>query len=164
MNRSTLEHESWLAVVQAYQVCTRQYARMLTNFDLTIAQFDAMSRIDELSREQALVTPREIAAAMLVTRGNLTGLLQRLQARRLVGTRAHPDDGRSIVCRLTPSGANLLRRARRASSAFIREQLAPFADADLIDTRDQMRRMAAHLETLSPAALAAAADKTRKAG
>ncbi|MEL7022903.1 MAG: MarR family transcriptional regulator [Pseudomonadota bacterium] len=156
-SRSKLEQAAWLAVVQAYQVCTRQYTRMLSEFDLTVAQFDAMTRIEELGARQARVTPHEIAEAMLVTRGNLTGLLRRLQERTLVVTRPHPEDGRSVICTLTPHGRALLEKAKVASASFIQKQLAPFATAALEHTRSQMTEMAAHLETLDPQSIASVA-------
>ncbi|MEL7312572.1 MAG: MarR family transcriptional regulator [Pseudomonadota bacterium] len=158
-SRSKLEQSAWLAVVQAYQVCTRQYTRMLSEFDLTVAQFDAMTRIEALGEAQALVTPHEIAEAMLVTRGNLTGLLRRLQERMLVVTRPHPEDGRSVVCSLTPGGRALLGKAKIASAAFIQEQLTPFTSAALEHTRSQMIDMAAHLETLDPQSIALVAAR-----
>ncbi|MEL6366435.1 MAG: MarR family transcriptional regulator [Pseudomonadota bacterium] len=149
-SRASLERSAWLAVVQAYQVCTRQYTRMLSAYDLTVAQFDALTRIQELGQRQEHVTPHEIAEAMLVTRGNLTGLIRRLQERHLLSTQPHPEDGRSVTCQLTTIGVELLTEAQRASAVFIQEQLEPFGTQSLIETREQMRAMAAHLETLDP--------------
>lgn len=163
-SRYKLEQTSWLAVVQAYQVCTRQYTRLLAAYDLTVAQFDAMARINELHTEQQPVTPHKIADAMLVTRGNLTGLLKRLCERGLVQTEPHPEDGRSIICQLTSSGRQLLTKARKASAAFIEAQLAPFDDQALAHTRRQMHDMAAHLNTLDPQQFTDGADAPRSTG
>ena len=80
-NRRALEASSWLAVVRAYQECTRRYAQMLDHFDLTIPQFDVLTAI---RRHEPAATPHLIAQDLLVTRGNITGVLQRLQEHDLV--------------------------------------------------------------------------------
>ncbi len=148
--RRQLEAGSWLAVVRAYQACNRRYAQLLHAFDLTIAQFDVLTAVGALG---AGAVPKAIADELVVTRGNITGVLHRLRERGLLETRAHARDGRSFVCTLTPAGESLLERARAAASAFIQEQLAPFGDEELADTRRQMERMRRHLQTLDPDAI-----------
>ena len=72
--RQQLEASSWFAVVRAYQECNRRYAQMLEHFDLTIPQFDVLTAI----RRLPAATPKQIADELVVTRGNISGLLQRL--------------------------------------------------------------------------------------
>ena len=150
-NRQSLEAASWLAVVRAYQECNRRYAVMLDHFELTIPQFDVLSAI---RRHDPQATPRQIANDLVVTRGNITGLLHRLQDRGLVRTREHETDGRSFYCDLTPSGRRLLDEARGAASRFVAYQLSDFSDDELRHTRDSMTKMQAHLHTLDPDAIA----------
>jgi len=149
--RQRLEAESWLAVVQAYQACTRRYTQMLEHFGLTLPQFDLMTAVYRL-RDGA--TPKAIANEMLVTKGNVTGLVSRLEAQGLVLRRSHCTDGRSFCCELTEKGLALYREARAAAAKFVAAQLAPFDDTELRYTREQMRRMREHLETLDPHAIA----------
>lgn len=149
--RRTLEAESWLAVVHAYLACQRRYAQMLEHFDLTIPQFDVLA---VLRRHPGGATPRTIADEMLVTKGNVTGLITRLESQGLIARRPHETDGRSFVCEFTADGLALFRRAGAAAGRFVREQLAPFSDEHLTRTRDQMRDMRAHLEVLDPGAIA----------
>ena len=148
--RNQLESASWLAVVRAYQACNRRYAQLLDAFGLTITQFDVLSAVRALGPE---AVPGNIAEALVVTRGNVTGVLQRLQDRGLLMTRAHARDGRSFVCELTPEGRTLLLEARAAAAGFITEQLAPFDDRELESTRRQMERMREHLADLDPDAI-----------
>ncbi len=150
-NRQRLEAESWLAVVQAYQACNRRYAQMLEHFGLTIPQFDLMSAVYRL-RDEA--TPKAIADELLVTKGNVTGLVSRIEAQELLVRRPHSTDGRSFCCELTDEGLALYRRARRAAARFVSAQLAPFDESELETTRRQMRLMREHLETLDPDAIA----------
>jgi len=140
-----LRTRCWFAVVQAYQACERQYARLLARLDLTIPQYDALSVIHEAEGE---ATPALIAERLMVTRGNVTPLLRRLVERGWVRERPHPGDRRSFLLSLSPAGGRLLKRARLASSAFIAEQLAPFGDAEVAQTVQQMQTMRAHLEAM----------------
>ncbi len=145
--RHKLETTSWFAVVRAYQECHRRYAQLLKAFDLTIPQFDVLNAVRQLEPE---ATPRAIADELVVTRGNITGVLQRLQERALLATRHHAHDGRSFICILTPAGSALLADARIAAAAFVKHQLAPFDDRELRETERQMNRMRLHLKTINP--------------
>ena len=149
--RVRLETSSWFAVVRCYQECTRRYARLMQGFDLTIPQFDVLSAIHRLGDE---ATPKAIADQLLVTRGNITGVLHRLQDHGLIATRVHEHDGRSFVCELTDEGRALFRQARLAAALFIDQQLAPFGDEELRQTEEQMNRMHRHLKTIDPEHLA----------
>lgn len=157
-HRARLQATSWFAVVRAYQECTRQYSRMLAAFGLTIPQFDVLSAILALGDA---ATPKAIAAELLVTRGNITGVLHRLQSQDLVRTEPHDQDGRSFICHLTPQGQALLAEARRAAALFIEQQLAPFDESQLRQTEQTMQQMQAHLSTLDPEAIATQARKPR---
>jgi DNA-binding MarR family transcriptional regulator len=152
VSRRKLEATSWLAVIRAYQECQRRYSQLMAGFGLTIPQFDALNAIARLGID---ATPKAIAAELVVTRGNVTGVLHRLEEARLIRTRANATDGRSFVCVLTRAGSRRLDRARRAAALFIREQLAPFDDADLTRTETQMATMRAHLMTIDPDEIAA---------
>ena len=160
-SRRKLEASSWLAVVRAYQECHRRYARLMETFGLTTPQFDALNAISRLGEHAA---PKSIAAELVVTRGNITGVLHRLEEAGLVVTRANAADGRSFLCELTDDGASLLSAARRAAAAFIREQLAPFSDEELEHTESRMQRMRAHLMTIDPEAVASSTTTNGPAG
>lgn len=149
--RKRLEATSWLAVVRAYQACSRRYAQMLSHFDLTAAQFDALSAIHRLSPD---ATPKGIAREMLVTRGNVTGLIQRLCDRSLVSTSRHDRDGRSFRCEMTPRGSAVFAEAGAAAARFVAGQLAPFDDGELRSTLALMTRMEAHVHNIDPAKIA----------
>ena len=143
--RKRLETASWFAVVRAYQECTRRYSRLLDGLDLTIPQFDVLTAVDQLDDE---ATPKAIAERLVVTRGNITGLLHRLQDKGLLLSRPNEKDARSFICFLTDAGQEVLELARSAASIFIEKQLSPFDDTELAETELVMNRMRLHLETL----------------
>ena len=75
---SPLRARSWIAVVQAYQACQRQYARLLADFELTIAQFDLLCVVHD---GEGAATPALVAERLMVTRGNVSPLLRRVVER-----------------------------------------------------------------------------------
>ena len=97
-----------------------------------------------------------------MTKGNVTGLVSRIEAQGLLVRRPHSTDGRSFCCELTEEGLALFRRARRAAAGFIGAQLTPFDDTELERTRRQMRLMREHLEALDPHAIAESHTKEAK--
>jgi DNA-binding MarR family transcriptional regulator len=64
-------------------------------------------------RQQAL------ADRLLVTKGNVCGVLDRLEERGLVTRRPDPEDRRANLVVLTPAGRDLARRAVPAHEALI---------------------------------------------
>ena len=153
---SRLQATSWIAVVETYQECNRRYAEMLREFDLTVPQFDVLNAIYNLGAD---ALPKRIADRMLVTRGNVSGVLNRLQERELIVTRHKLSDKRSFVCELTPAGLRLFESAKTGAALFIDEQLSPFNEDEMRSIEEVMHRMRAHLQTLDPIAIAARARK-----
>ncbi|MEM7612364.1 MAG: MarR family transcriptional regulator [Pseudomonadota bacterium] len=149
--RERLESGSWLAVVRAYERCSRLYSELLKPFELTTPQYDLLLAIQKLGGS---AMPHELANAMYVTRGNITGLMKRLEAQGLMRRRRHENDGRAQVCELTYEATELLASANQAAARFIKAQLEPFDDRTLMRIERDMNEMAAHLNTLDPLAIA----------
>jgi DNA-binding MarR family transcriptional regulator len=149
---------AWFAVVRAFRTCESRYEQMLERFDLSTAQYEVLNIVHELGGS---AQPARIAERLLVTRGNVTGLLSRLEAAGWVRVTQHPTDGRSRCVELTPRAERVVQDARRAAARFIEQQCAPFTAAELDATRSIMERMRAHLETMDVARITAASQGTR---
>jgi DNA-binding MarR family transcriptional regulator len=142
---------SWRSVIKAYQSCDRQFETLLGECGLTTTQFDALSAIEALGGNAKL---SDVAARLLVTKGNVTGLIQRLQTHQLVDIESCAADRRVTFCRLTREGRRRLARAQRAAAQFVEYQLAPFSDEECAVVDDVMRRMLRQLESMDARALA----------
>ena len=147
--------QAWLSVVQTYQLCQKRYEELLEQFGLTLAQFDALIAIDRLG-EEAL--PKNIADSLVVTRGNVTGLLKRLASAGLITLRPHPVDGRASIAQLTSRAQIQLRRSKSAARSFVELQLKPFTKAELESTRKTMQTMHAHLQAMDIQAIATTSE------
>lgn len=64
------------------------------------------------------VTPKRLARTLRVSPPNVTVLVDRLVERGLVQREPSPSDGRATILQLTAAGADLARRAERASRSM----------------------------------------------
>jgi MarR family transcriptional regulator, 2-MHQ and catechol-resistance regulon repressor len=77
-------------------------------FDLTLAQVDVLMALG--NADDASLTCSEIAEKTLITKGGITGILDRLEARGLVKRINSRDDRRSVMVRLSAKGIELFRK------------------------------------------------------
>ncbi len=74
-------------------------------FDLTLAQVDVLMALG--NADDTSLTCSEIAEKTLITKGGITGILDRLEARGLVKRIHSRDDRRSVTVRLSARGIEL---------------------------------------------------------
>jgi MarR family 2-MHQ and catechol resistance regulon transcriptional repressor len=103
-------------------------------YDLTLAQIDVLVALAGAEGEN--LSCSEIADRTLITKGGITGILDRLEARGLVKRMPSRDDRRSVMVRLSAKGVELFRklypelaRSNRylLERAFTPEQLKEFS-------------------------------------
>lgn len=149
---------AWLAVVGTFRTCEAQFERLLATFSLTTAQYEVLNIVHEAGGS---AQPAWIAERLLVTRGNVTGLLRRLETAGWVRIRTHPTDGRARICELTARAKPVVVTARRAAARFIEQQCSPFTVRELATARGIMERMRAHLDAMDVAQIAGASGGAR---
>lgn len=109
----------WLRLMKAYNLILRE-ARRSVGTRLTLPQFDVMA---QLSRRREGMTFVELSRHLLVSAGNLTGIVDRLEREGLVAREAHESDRRATRICLTTVGrrritAVLPRHARDIGALF----------------------------------------------
>lgn len=85
-------------------------ARLRTDFDLPLSRYEPMRVIER--RGQCRVN--DIATELLITVGGTSKLVDRIEGSGHCRRRPNPEDGRSSVIELTPSGRRLLAQAKAA--------------------------------------------------
>jgi MarR family transcriptional regulator, 2-MHQ and catechol-resistance regulon repressor len=78
-------------------------------YDLTLAQIDVLVALAGTEAGETL-SCSEIAERTLITKGGITGILDRLEARGLVKRIKSADDRRSVMVRLSAKGVELFRK------------------------------------------------------
>jgi DNA-binding MarR family transcriptional regulator len=136
--------DSWKNLVEAYQICTQKYTKLLAEFGFTPSQLDVLFQIETLG-EQA--KPMHIAEGLLVTKGNITAVTKRLIEQGFISV--HPDktDKRSSLLSMTKKGTRHFKIAKQAAKEFIEAQLAPFTDEEVKLVGELMTKMRFHLES-----------------
>ena len=103
-------------LLEAYLAFWREDSRHIKSLKLTPSQFDVIATLGDTDG----MTCAELSNATLVTKGTLTGVLDRLVAKGLIKREAIPGDRRCIKIRLTEKGEALFRKVFAAHIAHIR--------------------------------------------
>jgi DNA-binding MarR family transcriptional regulator len=95
----------WIRFLKAYNLIVRE-ARMRLSDYCTIAQFDILA---QLSREKLGSPLTDLSRHLLVTAGNLTGIIDRMEKLQLVKRIPDSKDRRVIRVQLTGKGKQLAK-------------------------------------------------------
>ncbi len=95
---------------------------------MTLPQFDLLSQLDRESRGLRL---GELSKRMMVTNGNVTGLVDRLEADGLITREAADGDRRVTVACLTPRGREVFAAMARAHEGWLAEMMAEVAPGEI---------------------------------
>ena len=113
----------WLRLLTCTTLIENEVRRRLRdNFDITLPRFDLLAQLDRAPNGMTL---GELSQRMMVSNGNVTGLVERLVADRLIARKPAPHDRRAQIVRLTPAGRRSFRAMARAHESWI---LKMFAD------------------------------------
>ena len=116
-----LELRLWLRMLSCVNLVSAEIRRNLRrDFDVTLPQFDVLS---QLQREPKGLRLGELSRRLMVTKGNLTGLIDTLADAGYVVREAIPDDRRVQMVRLTKAGAALFARMAKTHEGWLAELL-----------------------------------------
>ena len=119
----------WFRFIRLHRRVSGAIAGELKGIGLSIPQFDLLSTLTE--REG--LTQQELAQRLYVTKGNVSGLVDRLVEAGLVERRAIEGDRRSHALHLTGKGRDLARRGIAAQQDYVRRTLGRLPPQDLAD-------------------------------
>jgi len=124
-------------LARCYQAFERFDAARLRESGLTSAQADVIFTLGNTDG----MSCKELGERTLITKGTLTGVLDRLEGRGLIRREPSPTDRRSLHIVLTPSGAELFEEVYPEHIAFLRERFDRLGETGLEQTRLRLRRM-----------------------
>jgi DNA-binding MarR family transcriptional regulator len=132
----------WVRLLKAHGLMLREVRRRVP-LSLTLPQFDVLA---QLYRREDGMTPGELTRELLVTAGNVTGIVERLGRLGLVDRRPVPHDRRAVRVRLTPRGRQLMRRIIPRHRRDVAGLLARVPPDDLARLRDLLGDVARLIE------------------
>ena len=104
---------AWLQLVRAYNFVESRISADLREDDLTLAQFDALVGLCK----KGAVSQQELADHLLLTKGNVVGLIDRLRARGFVERRRSATDRHVNLLEITESATAWWNEFSRGSSS-----------------------------------------------
>jgi len=127
----------WLRLLTCTTLIEGEVRRRLReNFDTTLPRFDVLAQLDKTDGRMTL---GELSQRMMVSNGNVTGLVDRLVGEGLIARRASPHDRRVQIVSLTAAGRRVFRSMAKENGDWISEI---FADLDADDIEALMRLLA----------------------
>lgn len=119
----------WLRIFTCKMLIEGEVRRRLRDdFDVTLPRFDLMAQLDRAPNGMTL---GELSQRMMVTNGNVTGLVDRLVAQKLIVRRPSPTDRRAQIVSLTAEGRKAFRAMARANRNWIAEILADLSPGEI---------------------------------
>jgi DNA-binding MarR family transcriptional regulator len=124
----------WLRMLSTTKLVSQEIRRRLRNeFGATLPQFDLLA---QLHREKDGLRLGELSKRTMVTNGNVTGLVERLEADGMVIRETPDGDRRVTVARLTEQGERAFVAMAEAHEGWLRDMMAdvePSAIRELLD-------------------------------
>ncbi|GAO35385.1 MarR family transcriptional regulator [Sulfuricella sp. T08] len=124
-------------LTSAYQAFETYSAVHIRTLDLTPAQFDIIATLGN--------TPgmpfKELGEKTLITKGTLTGVVDRLTDKQLVQRVASPSDGRSQTVQLTPQGVALFERIFPDHLAHLQRAFVELPPDELVNLEKSLRHL-----------------------
>ena len=129
-------------LVRAYQAFERYSAAHVGSMGLTPAQFDVVATLGNTRG----MNPKTLGARTLITKGTLTGVVDRLLAKGLVLREPDPQDGRGQIVRLTEQGQALFEQVFPAHGLHLKRVFERIDPTDLAHAQAALHAIRAAFE------------------
>ena len=132
-----LEVRTWVQLVRTTVRLERRLEQALDVHGLSIAQFDILAT---LGLAQG-ITQQELAERLLVTKGNICGMIDRMEANGWVERRPDPGDRRVNRLFLTRRGKHRLAQAMPSQQELAQKILGALTPPELQTLHDLLHRL-----------------------
>ncbi len=125
---------AWLRLARVFQKIDRASSLLLRSWRLSTAQFDILAHVGAARG----ITQQELADRLLVTKGNISQLLDRMEK---LGLLRRCQERRSNTLVLTEQGQALYDCVVPAQEKLIAEQLAVLSPHEVTDLQRLLRKL-----------------------
>lgn len=137
----TAAQESFMPVmrelVRAYQAFSSYADAHIRKLGLTPSQFDVIATLGNTPG----MTFNKLAEKTLTTKGELTGIVDRLEKKGLVRREVPPEDRRSFLAVLTPEGEKVFEEVFPAHIAFLKQRFDRLCPSDMEEIRVALEKL-----------------------
>jgi len=148
-----LANRVWFRLIRLESRLGAAVSERLREIGLSVPQCDVLTTLTE----EEGVSQQALAKRLYVTKGNISGLLDRLESAGLVERRTTAADRRQYEIYLTPSGREAAQRAIAIQHAYVGKIFGRLPEADLdtfertlVALRDILRKEEAQETLASP--------------
>lgn len=124
-------------LVRAYQLFEDYSATHVRSLGLTPSQFEVIS---SLGNTPGLPLSR-LAEITLITKGTLTGVIDRLEKKNLVRREVSPVDRRSFVATLTPAGLSVFHQTFPVHIIYLQQRFDLLGASDVTRVRRSLKKL-----------------------
>ena len=121
-------HRVWFRLIRLHGKLSVAFGKRLRDIHLSIPQCDVLCAL----MEREGVSQQDLAERLFVTKGNISGLIDRLVSSQLVERRKLKGDRRTHAIYLTPQGRNLGVQGSALQRAFVEQVLGRLDHAQLV--------------------------------
>ena len=115
------------ALAECYHAFARHSAADVRRLGYTPAQFDIIATLGNTRG----LSFRELGDRTLITKGTLTGVVDRLEARGIVQRVASPSDARSTIVRLTRKGEREFGRVFPSHVGYVKRAFTTLSESEM---------------------------------
>ena len=134
-------NEPFLGIVRelvgAFFAFSAAGAAHLRDFGLTSPQFDVIATLGNTPG----MSFKELGEKTLITKGTLTGVVDRLEAKGLVRREAAADDRRSVIAKLTSEGEKLFEESFTAHILFMKKRFDTMSREEREEISRSLRKL-----------------------
>ena len=124
-------------LVSAYQSFERYSAPDLKAMGMTTTQFDVIATLGN----QPPMTCKQLGEKTLVTKGTLTGVLERLETKGILDRHLNPEDARSQIIGLTKKGQTLFEKVFPAHLQHLEKAFSRLSAKELEEVTRSLQLM-----------------------
>jgi DNA-binding MarR family transcriptional regulator len=136
--------QTWLGVVQAYNLCVGVLNARLEVLGLSLGAHEVlMILLQSPGRKQ-----QDVARSCYAAKSGVSVIISKLEVEGLVRREADPIDARIRRVFLTAAGTRLARKALAIQNAVVDAMAQPVSDRELSEIDRSMRKVIARLEQL----------------
>jgi MarR family 2-MHQ and catechol resistance regulon transcriptional repressor len=138
--------ERYLRSIRLLAECMQSFERSSTNtirqLGFTHSQFDIIATLGNTPG----MTCKELGEKTLITKGTLTGVLDRMEQKGLIQRERSADDRRHFFIKLTPLGEQTFREIFPKVTGLGKQRFHAYSEADFLALERELQKLKAALE------------------